>query len=199
MARRVARVVLFGMVALAFVSCAPSQAGGPKVLLIGDSLLNGSREQVTSTLSAEGWIPTIEAEGGTTITYWADRVQFFQAFDQPDIVVIELGTNDCSIVECFPLGPYIDQIMSSVPSSNVVMWLNVQEDVPPPFDSDRDFVNRALTEADQRWPNMYLVDLNGHVAGHPEWHNPDGLHFNDAGKQEFARFLADELERFKPA
>jgi lysophospholipase L1-like esterase len=149
-------------------------------------------------LGAEGWEPTIEAVGSTTITYWADRVQVFQAFEQPDIVVIELGTNDCSNVGCVPLGPYIDQIMSSIPSSNAVLWLNVQEDVPPPFDADRDFVNGALAEADQRWPNMYLIDLNGHFAAHPEWHNPDGVHFNDLGQQEFGRFLADALESFKP-
>lgn len=189
---------LIAAVAIAAVACAPTHATGPKILLVGDSLLNQSREEITATLSQAGWIPIIEAEGGTTITTWSERVQFLQAADLPNMVVIELGTNDCSPVECPDLGPYIDQIMSSIPSVHPVVWLNVQEDVPPPFDEDRAFVNAAIASADVRWANLYVIDLNGHFAGHPEWHNPDGLHFNDVGRQEFARFLAEVLEDFEP-
>jgi lysophospholipase L1-like esterase len=166
--------------------------------LVGDSLLNASRGEMTSALSAAGWQPVIHATGGTTITYWATRVQFYEAFDRPDIVVIELGTNDCSPVECVDLAPYIDRIMRSIPISHPVVWLNAQEDVPPFFAAHRDFVNNAIQNARIRWPNLSVVDLSGHFAGHPEWHNPDGLHFNEAGRQEFARFLVDALADHAP-
>ena len=113
-------------------------------------------------------------------------------------MVIELGTNDCAPTDCPPLAPYIDRIMNGIASSIPVLWLNVQEDVPNPFSQNRVVVNAALRSADERWPNLYLIDLNGFSAGHPEWHTPDGLHFNDIGRQQFALFLADALEGFKP-
>ncbi len=196
-ARSRALALVVAVVAVATIACAPTRAPGSKILLVGDSLFNGSRAEITTALSDAGWIPTIEAEGGTTITHWSDRVQFFQAFQQPDIVVIELGTNDCSPVECPNLDPYIDQIVRSIPSSHPIVWLTVQEDVPPPFAENRDYVNNAIRAADARWGNLYVVDLGEHFAGHPEWHDAGGLHFNDIGRQEFARFLAEELDAFR--
>ena len=199
------RALLIGLIAaLAFVGVACAQqhvAQGNRVLLVGDSLLGGARPAVAQALTKAGWDPRIEAKAGTTIGYWAPRIGVLQAADPPGVYVIQLGTNECTRFQpCVPLGPYIDQIMNSVPSTHPVLWLNVQEDVPPPVgDDDRDVVNAALEAADARWPNFYLLDFNGLFAGHPEWHVGDGLHFNDAGNAVFARFLADELERFKPA
>jgi lysophospholipase L1-like esterase len=192
-------LALLAVLAIIGVACAPQHtAAGNKVLLIGDSLLDGSRLPVSNALESSGWDPFIKADGGRSITFWQTRVPLLAGSYQPGVMVIELGTNDCSAVECVPLGPAIDEIMGSVASTYPVLWLNVQEDVPRPYFADHDYVNSALEAADARWPNLYLVDLDGHFAGHPEWHGPDGLHFNRAGREEFARFLSDELDRFKP-
>ena len=189
---------LVAVVALIAIACAPTHATGPNVLLVGDSILNGSRSQVTDALQAAGWQPSIEAVGGTAISFWVGRLQLYVDSAQPDIVVIELGTNDCSPVQCVPLDPYIDQIMQAIPSSVPVVWLNSQTDVPAPFNEGRDFVNGAIEAASVRWPNLDVIDFAGFFAGHPEWHNPDGLHPNPEGRKELASFLADELEPYKP-
>jgi lysophospholipase L1-like esterase len=195
-----ARVLaLLALIAIAAAACAPQHlAADTRVLLIGNSLLNGTRVPVTDALEAAGWVPLIKADGGTAMTSWTDQLPLLTAQYQPGVLVIELGTNDCSPVECVPLAPHIDAIMSSVPSDHPVLWMNVQEDVPSPYGDNTDYVNSALEAADARWPNLYLIDLDGLMEGHPEWHAADGLHFNDEGKEQFVRFIVDELERFKP-
>lgn len=168
------------------------------MLLTGNSIFNGSRGQLEAELSGAGWEPVVEADGGTAIGFWVDRVPLLVAAEQPGALVIELGTNDCGEDQgCAPIGAEIDQIMYGIPSDTPVLWLNTQEDVPELFAANRDFVNGQLEAADARWPNFYLIDMNGFFSGHPEWHAPDGLHPNDTGKQELARFVADELDRFR--
>jgi hypothetical protein len=193
---RAATVIL--LLALVAVACQPQHtADGTKVLLVGNSLMHGARPFMTDELTSRGWDPEIQALSGSNISYWMPRFPFLVQGISPNVYVVELGTNDCSFDPCYPLGPYIDAIMSSIPSSVPVLWLNSQEDVPEPYNPNRGYVNDELEAADARWPNMYLVDFSGHFEDRPEWHGPDGLHLSDEGNAEFARFVADELERFR--
>jgi hypothetical protein len=190
----------FLLLLLAFVAaaCAPQHvAQSTKVLVVGDSLMRSSRDAVAGSLTNDGWDPRIEAISGTRIVDWAPKFGFLVGSFQPGVVVVELGTNDCTQRGCTDLGPYINQVMSTVPSSTPVLWLNTQEDVPGAFDVNRSYVNGQLEAADARWPNFYLLDFSGHFEDHPEWHGPDGVHFSDEGIAEFARFITDELDRFK--
>ena len=59
-------------------------------------------------------------------------------------------------------------------------------------------INQALQAADVRWPNMFLVDMNARLGGHPEWHQEDGVHLNAAGIEQLANLIAEALEPFRP-
>ncbi len=169
---------------------------GHKVLLVGDSLMNGSRAAVTFTLSQDGWDTDIEAIGGTTITYWSERIPYLVALQQPDVVVIELGTNDCAPTECPVLAPYIDEIMRSIPASTPVLWLTIQEKIL--LATKRKYINNEIESAFARWPNLRLVDYERTIENHPEYHTADGLHLNDAGQQLLANLLREALTPFRP-
>src|SRR5205807_3545795 len=105
-------------------------AAGPRTLIVGDSLMNESRAPVSAAVEGDGWQPDIQAQGGTTITYWSSRIRYLVLAKKPDVVVIELGTNDCAPTECPPLAPYIDKIMRSIPHHTPVLWLNIQQKIP---------------------------------------------------------------------
>jgi lysophospholipase L1-like esterase len=193
---RVAMGVVGVCIALVMAACAREEpVSGTKVLLVGDSLMNGSRDQVTAALSADGWQPQIEAIGGTTITYWSTRIPYLAAAN-PSVVVIELGTNDCAPTECPILGPYIDEIMRGIARSTPVLWLNIQEKIP--LAQHRDYINYEIESAAARWPNLFLVDYESRIENHPQYHSPDGLHLNDAGKQLFASLIRESLRPFRP-
>jgi hypothetical protein len=105
--------------------------------------------------------------------------------------VIELGTNDCG--HCGDdLDAAIDRLLEPLRHVRRLIWLTAQTDVEVTRDPER--VNEALRKATVRWPNLEILDMAGHFAGHPEWHTGDGVHFNETGSQELAIFIRGALD-----
>jgi lysophospholipase L1-like esterase len=195
--RLVGAVVALGLLAvLATAGNDPTPAGGNRLLVVGDSLTALTRNNVASVLRDAGWDPTIDAESGTTIENWAPRLPDIVTFTHPDVVIIELGTNDCDVKGCPDLAPVIDGVMRTLADIKNVLWVNVQDDTFYPKHAD--YVNFAIEAADARWPNMFTVDLASRMRGHPEW-RADGLHFNTTGAFQYASLLVDALREFAPS
>lgn len=190
-----AAFVAAGLVALLATACTePSPVTGNRVLIVGDSLSDQSHEPIAAALHDAGWDPIFQTFGGTKIEDWAGKLSKRVAFIRPDVVVMELGTNDCGSEGCPDLAPAIDKAMRAI-GDIPVLWLNIQDDAIEP--EHPDYVNYAIAAADARWPNMFMVDLAGRMRGHPEWRT-DGLHFNDAGKQQLASLMVEALRPFTP-
>lgn len=168
---------------------------GSRVLVVGDSLTDQSRAWVLAALQSGGWDPVIDAQGGTTIEFWTVRMADLIAYTKPAAVVIELGTNDCNTT-CTGIGTAVDQLLSHVSSSVPVFWLNVQEQ--PTYPADATTVNADLRAATTQHANMSLVDLDARFRNHPEWHIYDGLHFDDAGRQQLGELIAAALQPIRP-
>ena len=77
-----------------------------------------------------------------------------------------------------------------------MVWLTAQTDVE--VTTDPAAVNEALRKATVRWPNLQILDMASHFAGHPEWHTGDGVHFNDAGSTELATLLRRAIDAPSP-
>jgi len=169
---------------------APLVAKGNRVLLVGDSLLWQSIDPVRAALQADGWEPTVTAAPATTVGSWTSRMKTLIAENRPDVIVIELGTNNC-VNPCRHLDAVIARMMRDIPRTIPVYWLNVQ--TQPDYPTDPERVNAALDTARSRWSNITLVDMNARFRDHPEWHVPDGLHFSPAGSEQFATLIAQAL------
>jgi hypothetical protein len=189
-------VVMFVLVVLGVAGSGTPTVTGRRVLMIGDSLTGISTAELGRTLRANGWEPEIVAVAGTSIGKWVPKVAGDAAFARADVAVVELGTNNC-LVHCRPLGPEIDVIVRSLLDNGVqrIFWVNVQEDLPNPV--NRRFVNDEIERAIVRWPQVSMIDLDTTFAGHPEWHVPDGVHFNAAGQRVFADLVARALQSAK--
>lgn len=186
-------------VSLVGAACAERNVSGNEVLVIGDSLLEDSEAQVRAALEADGWEPLVDGVGGLPIEAWIPGAQMLVAQAEPQVVVVELGTNNCAATPCEDLDAYIDALMHELTkTAEVVYWLNVQ-DLPRNHPADEDFVNREILDAAVRWPNLVVVDMNTRFKDHPEWHRSDGLHFNDVGKQQLADLIREALHDVSPA
>jgi lysophospholipase L1-like esterase len=146
-------------------------------------------------LAGEGWDPVVQAQAGTTIEDWSDQIQKAVDFGHPQVVVIELGTNDCGTVACVNLDPYIDGLMQHLTFADAVLWLTVQDDTIIP--DNPGFVNAAIKSASSRWSNLFIVDMATYFHGHDEWRS-DGTHPNAEGQRQMASLIANALEPFRP-
>ena len=168
----------------------PPAIKGNRVLLVGDSLLWQSIPPVETALAAEQWDPTVAAFPGTTIGAWTGRMKQLISDADPDVVVVELGTNNC-VAACPGIESVVDRLMRQIPRTIPVIWLNVQ--AQPTYPAHPESVNDALAAARTRWSNLTLVDMSARFRNHPEWHIADGLHLSAAGSDELGRFIAESL------
>jgi len=187
-------VVLAGLVILGVASGGTPRVTEGRALVIGDSLTNGANKEVREALADAGWDPVVDGRGGWTIGRWREPLVELAGFARPDVAVVALGTNNCDRT-CRRLGPEIDAIVETLLDAGVqeILWVNVQESAPYP--ADPAFVNDEIERAVVRWRQVRMVDLDAVFAGHPEWNLDDGIHFNEAGSQQFAALLVAELAR----
>jgi hypothetical protein len=170
---------------------------GDSVLVVGDSLTAQSSDEIRLTLQAEGWKPTIEGHSGSSIVGgragvdWPKRVAQLVIPKAPDVAIVELGTNDHA-ESASSLASGVDAVMGPLRHVRRVVWLNAQAEALG--GADAKVVNEVLREATVRWPNLEILDMSGHFRGHDEWHVSDGVHFNDSGKGELARFVRAALD-----
>lgn len=162
---------------------------GNRVLVVGDSIMADSRFEVTNALVQDGWNVTVEAVATTAILYWVPRVSLLLPTINPDVVTVELGTNESGEVPT--VGAHIDALMERLRDVPVVFWLNIREE--PPYPPAASSVNLAIEQAAVRWPNMRVVDFDKFFAGHPEWLQPDGIHPNAQGAVALANLLRSTL------
>lgn len=168
------------------------------VVLVGDSILVGAASEVTTALKREGWTVHIDAVGGTAImgtppiVRWPQRLDALVRERRPDVVVIELGTNDCG---CPRTADGIDALMGRLRSVDRVYWVNVREGAPTPEDPVA--MNDAIDNAQDRWSNLHIIDMNQRFDDRSDWVEDDRIHPNERGNKELADLIADSLPAVK--
>jgi hypothetical protein len=131
-------------------------------------------------------IPDEEADA-----YWSTHLRTLFEHVDPEVVVVELGYNDCRF-DLTDYGTDIDELLALVPPDTAVLWVTMQ-DVLGLHTCD-EVINAALQAATARWPDLGLLDLAAHMRGHPEWVELDSIHLSPAGRDEYARWLHRELD-----
>jgi len=191
-------MVVVVLIVLTATASSGEHVTGNRVLVIGDSLLEFSQPSVQASLDADGWQAVVIGHRGYSIEAWQQLIGPLAAFVRPNVAVVELGTNDCNLT-CPDLGPVIDATMRTLVANGVgaVLWLNVQE--RPGYPDHARNVNLAIAQASIRWPQMEVVELRRFADPHPEWHNPDGLHFNSVGQEALGALIRVALHRWTPA
>lgn len=184
--------VLAALIVVGLASGGAPRVTEGRVLVVGDSLTNGSNAEIRTALTDAGWDAVVDGRGGWSIGHWREPLVQLANFAQPDVAVVALGTNNCDRT-CRRLGPEIDGIIETLLDAGAeeILWVNAQESAPYP--ADPRFVNDEIARAVVRWPEVRLVDLDTVFAGHPEWHLDDGIHFNPAGAQRFGALLVEAL------
>jgi len=190
-----------------------------KVACVGNSITYGyglnspyyeSYPTQLDTLLGTGYeVSNFGVSGKTMIrasgdNYWSQSAFTSARAYAPDMVVIELGTNDSKDY----IWPYYKQNFVAdyiamidtfrILSSHPQVWTTLQ---PPAqnsswamFDTTIDRqVNPKILEAALR-KAAPVIDLHTGMAGHPEWMQSDTVHPNAVGAKALAKFVFDMLK-----
>jgi lysophospholipase L1-like esterase len=196
------------------------------VLFVGDSNITLAANRIVWALTWEehndnGYVPImasrvgssirtydcLEPRGCRTTEYWKQRLGELLPSVAPDVVVTNLGVNDTGVRGSATTpgsagyDEKIDWFMELLPADTPVLWTTSPCDILPPERSERCAeVNRALTEAPERWSNLTLVDWEAAASGHPEYINDDelGIHYGPAGHRAWTELVLGELDELFP-
>jgi hypothetical protein len=178
-------------------ACGPTPVDNPRALLVGDSIMHSAEQSLDTTLRQRGWEPVVAGEPGSKIESWPIVTERLVALQHPAIAVVELGTNNCTLFGgCTDLQTRIDQMMATLDSVEVVLWLNVQEDIP--LTDNAKYVNDQLDLAAERHPKMKIVDFNGDFEDRPDLNTPDEVHLTPQGIAALTKLIADALDPYFP-
>ncbi len=197
-----AAACLLGAVALAGCGGSGYEAVKANIFVIGDSITVQSTREVKAALAAAGWHPTVQGISGSTIAGgthggWPGAARRLVQRLFPEVVVVELGTNDTAPnVCCAKVPASIDAMKDALAHVPHVLWLNVQEGRLDSANAAR--VNRDLEAAAKQWSNLHIVDFSGRFAGRPEWHVGPGPHLTPAGQVAFAQLVAQAAAPWAP-
>jgi hypothetical protein len=152
----------------------------PTALLIGDSILDGATDAVTTALP--DWSLTIDAEVGRSSSGGVTIAESILP-PVPDVVVVELGVNDHDPVVFLENA---QRIVAAVNGTNMLIWVTAHGP-----ESTVSSVNRAVVEAVGPDPVGAVADWDKHVP--LDELSSDGVHLLAGNEGAFADFLAPVL------
>ena len=182
-------LILAAAVPALAAAAAPAQAAERSLLVVGDSLAEGTRPYIPKELP--GWrvrqstkVSRHASEGDDVMRRYGDRL--------PRVIHASLGTNDDpGDVDGFRAA--IGAVMKLAGADRCVVWANI---VRPPYagTSYRGY-NRALADEDARRDNLLVLNWKRMVHRHPEWLADDGVHVSADGYAARARATARLVRR----
>jgi hypothetical protein len=199
--RRLAGGLACALVALtAGWTIAPARAGasGPRVFLLGDSVMAGLRfSSAAQAALSSPYDVTLDAkvcralrEPSCSTKYdgqppAALTVLRANAGRIGDALVMMAGYNDGTI------GPGLDAIMAEAAAQGIphVLWLTYRN-VTGRYSGS----NATLWAKTADYPILTVADWNAYSAGHGDWFGGDGLHLTGSGAMGLAQFLVANLQ-----
>jgi hypothetical protein len=162
-------------------------AAPPSAWFIGDSIALGAQPWIEEALP--GWETTFDAEIGRGSAAGV-AIAPVAATALPDVVVVELGTNDASTDALAANAAAILEALRDVP---LVVWQNThgpEETIPPGN-------NGAIAAAVADSANATIADWDRSVD--EDVLNPDGVHVQPSHEDEMAKLIAPFLTHWLAA
>ena len=160
----------------------------PIVWIIGDSIMDGGREEVEAALA--DWSLTLDAEVGRSSSSGVELAQAAVEQDA-DAVVIELGTNDTSPAV---FRAHLVETLDTVAGIPLVIWQTARG---PEDDLIIPEVNAAIKEVAPTYPNVSIADWTAFVPD--EAVQTDGIHPDEGFQHLEAELLVPFLSEWRDA
>jgi hypothetical protein len=157
------------------------------VSMVGDSVMLGARDDLLASLPGDQ--VTVDAVENRSLLGAVSLVAPV-ASAMGDVVVLALGYNDAADPAVFR--GRIDSMMGALAPVPAVVWFTQRV-----FRPDRAPMNQELTAAQQRYPNLQVVDWDATVAAHPDYVYADGIHLTPPGRTAFAALARVAVDGYR--
>lgn len=154
----------------------------PDASMIGDSILDGARDALPVVLPR--WRITLDAEIGRTSSGGLSLIAQAAA-SAPEVVVVELGTND---EDPAVFRANAEAMLSALAPVPLVLWV-----VPHSPATQVPAISQELREAVALHPNAAVADWDAFA---PEEALADGVHLLPEQQEVFTKFLAPYLSEW---
>jgi lysophospholipase L1-like esterase len=182
-------------------------AGRTTIVVIGDSILMSSWQEVHRSLAAGGrYTPAMMAKpaSGLATTAWFDWDEGLRALDaeaRPDQVVVELGTNDLEYPGFYESGAAVGLVMRATRARRVVWLLPSATPLRPDRQVAMGRIRAALVHAASNGPyadRLDVADFGLVVTAEPGALAPDLIHVTPYGSQLLGELVRDSVDGRRP-
>ncbi|HEX4941365.1 MAG TPA: GDSL-type esterase/lipase family protein [Actinomycetota bacterium] len=160
----------------------------PIVWIIGDSIMDGGREEVEAALA--DWSLSLDAEVGRSSSSGVELARAAVEQDA-DAVVIELGTNDTSPAV---FRAHLVETLDTLAAVPLVIWQTARG---PEDDLSIPEVNAAIREVAPTYSNVSIADWTAFVPD--EAVQTDGIHPDEGFQELEAELLVPFLSEWRDA
>ena len=174
---------------------------GPRVAFVGDSIGHSAEPQVRQALGDPYRLSSYDSVDGSTIADHRTAVaRLLQSASRPEILVIELGTNDAEQHGPRRFDRDLRAMLDLVsPRVAEVRWFD-QKDTPTGYyrgvDRHAAMFNRSLRAVASRYPNVSVVPYADWARSAPPGSFlADRLHLTAPGRRAFARITRNAVDQ----
>jgi len=157
------------------------------VTLIGDSVMEGARDEIKSTLGEEIYIDTKRSRNMEDLLDLAEDLA--QDRTLASTVVIHLGTNRLFEEKIF------DEVVQHLIYRGVdrILFINVRRPI-----RWEELANERFQEGAKRWEAAELLDWYEISSDQPGWFGDDRVHLTTYGKRAYADLIRQGLLKERP-
>jgi hypothetical protein len=154
----------------------PSNASVTSYAMIGDSITWQAQDHLRAA------IPGARIDGviGRSFPQADEALAEIMEGGVPNVLIVALGTNPTLTLA------QIDAFMPLTDPIDRVIFVNIR--IPREWEAP---TNELIASLPSRYPKVSVIDWYGYTATRPYLLNDTGYHLTDAGKPEYAKFIAD--------
>ncbi len=183
-----------------------NERGLPRVLLVGDSITRGYGKQVEAGLKGKAYVARLATSKSLGDPALLEQVGLVLREQQFDIIHFNNGMHGDGYSEeayAAALPPMLARLRRDAPGARIVLCTttdvrernNLEKVLPKTGRMVRR--NELVIEFAKR-VKLPVNDLFGLIQDHPEYHAPDGVHFNDQGSAALAEQVVSAIVKLLP-
>ncbi len=172
-----------------------NSTGLPRVLLIGDSITRGYGKQVETGLKDQAYVARLTTSKSLGDPALLEQISLVLREHTFDVIHFNNGMHGEGYSEdayAAALPEMLQTLKQGAPKARLILVTTTDvresknlEQLKPK--TDRMIRRNELLNAFAKREKLPVNDLYAVIAGHPEFHVPDGVHFNENGNAAMAR------------